>query len=127
MKLSTLFLLVLVVFSCSKQQEPGVQYKTICNPLDLSYRFHPKTKNDISRREAGDATIIRFKDEYWLFASKSGGYWYSADLLEWTFVETNEIPTERYAPCAIVLNDTVYFLASSRKRLNIKEILQFRI
>lgn len=116
MKLYTLFLLVFVVTSCSKQQEPGVQYKTICNPLDLSYRFHPKRNDEISRREAGDATIIRFKDEYWLFASKSGGYWYSADLLEWTFVETDEIPTERYAPCAIVLNDTVYFLASSRKK-----------
>jgi len=99
-----------------KRNRVVVEYKTICNPLDLSYRFCPKRNDDISRREAGDATIIRFKDEYWLFASKSGGYWYSADLLEWTFVETNEIPTEEYAPCAIVLNDTVYFLASSRKK-----------
>ena len=84
--------------------------KTICNPMDLGYRFQP---DEPSRREAADPTVILFRDTYFLFASKSGGYWYSDDLADWTFIETGEIPTEDYAPTAIAIDDTVYFLASS--------------
>jgi hypothetical protein len=84
--------------------------QTFCNPLNISYRF---AIDEPSRREAADPTVVKFKDNYFLFASKSGGYWYSADLANWTFIETDQIPTEEYAPTAIVLGDTVYFLASS--------------
>ncbi len=88
------------------------QYNTdfFCNPLDLSYRYQ---LDEPSRREAADPTVIWFKDRYYLFASKSGGYWHSFDLKKWNFVQTNEIPTEDYAPTAIAIGDTIYFLASS--------------
>ncbi len=87
--------------------------RTVCNPMDLSYRFMPEPP---SRREAADPTVILFKDRYYLFASKSGGYWWSDDLVKWTLVLTDEIPTEEYAPTAIVLDDEVYFLASSKTK-----------
>lgn len=90
--------------------------KTFCNPIDINYRFSVEYP---SRREAADPTVMWFRDRYFLFASKSGGYWHSKDLLSWTFVETNGIPTEEYAPTTIVLNDTVYFLASSNDQSTI--------
>ena len=31
-------------------------------------------------REAADPVVVSFKDKYYLFASKSSGYWYSEDL-----------------------------------------------
>jgi xylan 1,4-beta-xylosidase len=84
----------------------------ICNPLNLSYRFRPET-DELSRREAADPTVVYFKGSYYLFASKTGGYWWSDDLKDWCLVETNQIPTEAYAPTAIAIGDTMYFLASS--------------
>lgn len=84
--------------------------KIFCNPLNLNYRFQIK---EPSYREAADPTVVWFKDRYYLFASMSGGYWHSKDLAKWSFVETNQIPTEDYAPTAIVIQDTMYFMASS--------------
>ncbi len=73
--------------------------------MNLSYRFRPE-ENEVSRREAADPSVIKFKGKYLLFASKSGGYWQSDDLIDWEFIENNMIPTEEYAPTAIVLRDT---------------------
>ncbi|MBI9065365.1 MAG: family 43 glycosylhydrolase, partial [Marinilabiliaceae bacterium] len=100
----------IIATGCKIRCNKPIENKTICNPLNLSYRFMPEKP---SRREAADPSVIIFRDDYYLFASKSGGYWYSADLADWIFVETDEIPTEEYAPTAISLNDTIFFLASS--------------
>ena len=88
---------------------PGSKQSTICNPLNLSYRF---CLDDPSRREAADPVIVLFKGEYWLFASKSGGYWHSDDLIKWEFIACTDLPIEDYAPAAVVINDTLYFMAS---------------
>jgi xylan 1,4-beta-xylosidase len=82
---------------------------TICNPVNLSYRF---CLDEPSRREAADPTMVTFKNEYYLFASKSGGYFHSADLIHWDLITTNDLPLEDYAPTAVVMNDTMYFMAS---------------
>ncbi|UII18956.1 family 43 glycosylhydrolase [Fulvivirga ligni] len=96
---------------CKTQQDVNApDLKTYCNPVNLSYRFSLEAP---SRREAADPAIVLFKDTYYLFASKSGGYWYSDDLLDWQLVITDEIPVEDYAPTAIGIGDTLYFLASS--------------
>ncbi len=96
--------------------ENNSDLKTICNPVDISYRYQPDKP---SRREAADPTAILFRDVYYLFASKSGGYWCSDDLASWTFIGTNEIPTEEYAPTVVSIGDTLYFLASSTKKSTI--------
>jgi len=82
--------------------------QTFCNPLDLAYRFQ---LNAPSRREAADPTLVRFKGEYWLFASKSGGCWHSSDLAHWKFVEPTGLPLEDYAPTVDVLNGRMIFTA----------------
>jgi len=83
---------------------------SFCNPLDLSYRFQP---DQPSRREAADPTMVVFKKRYFLFASKSGGYWHSPDLASWTFVKPQGLPLEDYAPTAMAMNGKLYFTASN--------------
>jgi hypothetical protein len=82
--------------------------QTFCNPLDLPYRFQSDAP---SRREAADPTLIRFNGGYWLFASKSGGYWHSGDLIHWHFIEPTGLPLEDYAPTVAVVNGRMVFTA----------------
>jgi hypothetical protein len=89
---------------------------TICNPVNLSYRFCLDTP---SRREAADPTMLLYKGEYYLFASKSGGYFHSTDLINWNLITTNDLPLEDYAPTAVVIKDTIYFMASAAAPLKI--------
>ncbi|UZR96657.1 family 43 glycosylhydrolase [Chondrinema litorale] len=113
---------ILIIMACAiiacQQELPKktITLDTFCNPLDLSYRFGLEKP---SRREAADPTIMWFKDRYFLFASKSGGYWHSKDLLKWEFIQTDEIPTEEYAPTVVAIADTVFFLASSNEKSTI--------
>src|SRR5882724_4360237 len=87
---------------------PPERLQTFCNPLDLPYRFQ---LDPPSRREAADPTVVRFNDEYWLFASKSGGYWHSSDMLHWQFVAPTGLPLEDYAPTVAVLDGRMIFTA----------------
>ncbi len=113
----TVFIMIALLMACQDRSETEqIDFETICNPVNLSYRF---CLEEPSRREAADPSVIMFKDKYYLFASKSGGYWHSDDLINWVFIESNEIPVEEYAPTAIALNDTLYFLASSREKSTI--------
>ncbi len=111
MKHLTKTFLVLVLMTCmlgvnaqSKQSQT-----TICNPMNLSYRF---CLDAPSRREAADPTMVLFKGEYYLFASKSGGYFHSTDLINWDLIATKDITIEDYAPTAIEMNGELYFMAS---------------
>ena len=81
--------------------------QTFCNPLNISYRFTPDKP---SRRAAADPVIVLFKDNYYLFATASGGYWYSKDLLKWNFVTTKDLPFEKDAPAAAVINGSLYYM-----------------
>ena len=110
-------LAVAVMGICSAEAfaQPGQaaglsEQKTICNPVNLNYRF---CLDEPSRREAADPTMVKFKNEYYLFASRSGGYWHSGDLIQWDLITTEDLPLEDYAPTAVVMNDTVYFMASA--------------
>jgi len=89
---------------------------TICNPINLSYRF---CLDAPSRREAADPTMVLYKGEYYLFASKSGGYFHSTDLIHWDLITTQDLPLEDYAPTAVVMKDTLYFMASHGAPLTI--------
>ena len=108
----TFILYLLILVSCSK----GVQEeeKTFCNPINLNYRFQFSRSG--SYREAADPTMIRYKDKFILFVSHSGGYWYSDDMLNWTYLPIETLPIEDYAPDAIAINDTVFYIASAGNR-----------
>ena len=87
---------------------------TFCNPLNLDYRFQ---LNAPSRREAADPTLVRYKGEYWLFPSKSGGYWRSSDLASWKFVQPAGLPLENYAPTVEIIGGQMYFTAAGAKAI----------
>ncbi len=80
----------------------------------LSYRFRPESP---SRREAADPSVITYRGEYWLFPSKSGGYWHSKDLVHWKFIEASGYPVEDYAPTVLVMADNVYLTAGYTSQL----------
>lgn len=112
---STLFFFLI----CMGVSVPGFTQKkdlvnpnqtTVCNPVNLSYRF---SLDEPSRREAADPTMVLFNNEYYLFASKSGGYFHSTDLIHWDLITSEDLPLEDYAPTAVAKNDTLYFMASS--------------
>lgn len=99
-------LLCLTLAACSRNR------RIVANPMNLAYRFQPPD-NDPARREAADPVCEYFKGKYYLFASKSGGYWSSPDLAEWTYIPCASIGTiENYAPTILVIRDTLYFMAS---------------
>ncbi|MEJ2354690.1 MAG: hypothetical protein P8Y62_02120, partial [candidate division WOR-3 bacterium] len=90
---------------------PAESQQTFCNPLNLDYRF---MSDAVDAREAADPVIILFDDDYYLFASRSGGYWTSPDLHEWTLiVPTGLDDIDIYAPAVIVVGDTVYYTGSA--------------
>ncbi len=82
---------------------------TFCNPLNLNYRF---SDNLGSYREAADPMVVLFNGDYYLFASKSGGYWWSNDFQTWTFVTPTGIDIDKYAPTAWVYNNRLYYTSS---------------
>ncbi|MDR2547612.1 MAG: family 43 glycosylhydrolase [Lachnospiraceae bacterium] len=93
--------------------------KLICNPLNLEYRYQMREGKDldgntkiIAYREAADPTLIVFNGNYLMFASMSGGFWYSDDLYEWHFKLTPELPNYDYAPDVQVIDGAVVFCAS---------------
>jgi hypothetical protein len=88
------------------------QPQTYANPMDLGYRFDLHAP---SRREAADPTMVVFRGEYWLFASKSGGYWRSPDLWHWIHITPVGLPLEGYAPTVEAIGGRLYFTASSSR------------
>src|SRR5512136_2287596 len=107
----TLVLLLLVISCSSDKTGKEISY---CNPLNLNYRF--QFTEGTSYREAADPTMIMYKNKFILFVSHSGGYWYSDDLLSWEYLPVRSLPIEDYAPDAIAINDTVFYVASSGAR-----------
>src|SRR5689334_324286 len=82
---------------------------TFCNPLNLNYRF---SYDSPSYREAADPVMHLFKGKYYLYASKSGGYWFANDLVNWNYRPCKTLPVEEYAPTVETIHDTVFFIAS---------------
>lgn len=108
--------LILVIFNflfigvkISGKDKSNLQPKTFCNPLDLPYRF----QLDGSQREAADPVIVLYKGEYWLFASKNGGYWHTTDFIKWKFVEPTGLPIEQYAPAVVDFKGKLYYQAAN--------------
>ncbi|MCX6302870.1 MAG: family 43 glycosylhydrolase [Bacteroidia bacterium] len=103
--------LILIGFSAP------VKEKTFCNPMDLNYRFQASSR--FAFREAADPVITIYKGKYFLYASHSGGYWYSDNMQDWKFIPIESLPIEDYAPDVITINDTTYYMGSSMAKKNI--------
>ena len=102
------FCSLVVVTACLVTAAPPQRPRTFANPINIEYRFMTDLP---SRREAADPAIVLFGDEYYLFASKSGGYWRSTDMVEWTFVKPSGLPIEAYAPAVMAYDGALYYTA----------------
>jgi hypothetical protein len=108
------FLLLFIVFvsGCELKLKKSKEEKVFCNPINLSYRYQLESP---SRREAADPSIVRFKGGYYLFLSKMGGYYQSTDFLNWKLISSTNLPIEEYAPTALALEDTLFFMTKNQK------------
>jgi xylan 1,4-beta-xylosidase len=105
------FWMYLTLQSCvAFSQTKTAKLKTFCNPINLPYNFQ---RDGVARREAADPTVVLYQDRYWLFASKQQGYWYSDDMLQWTFVKPEGLPLEVYAPSVTLVNGKMCFFSGN--------------
>lgn len=95
--------------AASGRPDSDRRFRTFANPLDLPYRYQA---GKVAYREAADPAVVQFKGRYWLFASHSHGYWWSTDLLHWTFVEQHGAGVEKYAPTAVAIGDRLFMATS---------------
>lgn len=73
----------------SKESNPRKNFKTYCNPIDIDYSYmsHYRAKNNVSYRSGADPAIVNFKGKYYLFVTRSHGYWMSDDMSNWRFIK----------------------------------------
>jgi xylan 1,4-beta-xylosidase len=105
-KFAIIGLIILFVVATRVQRAKG---QTYCNPINLSY---PRSSTQNTGIDITDPTVVLFKDNYYLFASKAGGYWVSGDLISWKFVVATNLPLANQGPTAIVIGDWMYFFTS---------------
>jgi xylan 1,4-beta-xylosidase len=109
-----LLILSIILLSMALLAQPAENPQTFCNPLNLNYRF---MIDAIDAREAADPVIVLFQDDYYLFASRSGGYWTSTDLRDWTLIVPTGIEIEGYAPGIVAIGDTLFYVASGSSQI----------
>lgn len=86
---------------------------TYCNPLNLDYTYQvTQSDEDLSYRSGADPAVVSFRGEYYMFVTRSLGYWHSEDLTHWNFIT----PRRWYfqgsnAPAAYNHEDKVLYVA----------------
>ncbi len=87
----------------------SLQQRTYCNPLNLDYAYATRF-DSLSYRSGADPTVVTFRGEYFLFVTRSMGYWHSPDLFHWTFVRPERWYFEgENAPTAYNYRDSVLY------------------
>jgi hypothetical protein len=84
---------------------------TFCNPINVDYMIQ-QDHDKGWYREAADPVALFFKGNYYLFASKSGGYWMSPDFREWKLVTPPNLPLDRWAPAVFEYKGGLYFMTT---------------
>jgi len=100
MRKALLFIsLIILTLSCRKAPEkaektppgndaPKRTFKTYCNPIDIDYSYmsHYRARNNVSYRSGADPAVVNFNGKYYLFVTRSHGYWTSDDMSNWKFI-----------------------------------------
>ncbi|HUH33046.1 MAG TPA: family 43 glycosylhydrolase [Daejeonella sp.] len=107
-----LILALTLVLSFSTARAQSTQMSTYCNPINLDYTYMIyNSNNNISYRSGADPAVVKFRNEYYMFVTRSMGYWHSTDLLNWSFIT----PEKWYfqgsnAPAAHNYKDSVLYV-----------------
>lgn len=90
----------------------------VANPINLNYKFGLTEGDGKPWREAADPVIEMWGDDYYLFASKSSGYWRSHNLADWEYIAAPSIETiNEYAPTVCAIDGYLYYMASDVNRI----------
>lgn len=76
-----------------------------------------RNEGSADAREAADPVVEIYKDRYYLFPSKSKGYWSSEDMQHWDYIPCDALPIDLYAPTAMVYKDELYWMVSDINHL----------
>ncbi|WP_278966425.1 family 43 glycosylhydrolase [Phocaeicola coprocola] len=113
MKLNTLLLSI----SCAALTLPlfaqNTRMETFCNPLNVDYTYMIyNSDKDISYRSGADPAVVKFRGEYYMFVTRSHGYWHSTDLQNWNFIPApaNWYPQGCNAPAAHNYKDSLLYV-----------------
>ena len=70
------------------------------------------SSNNLSYRSGADPAVVEFRGEYYMFVTRSHGYWHSKDLLNWDFITPgkNWYPQGSNAPAAHNYKDSVLYV-----------------
>src|SRR5690606_3393639 len=87
--------------------------ETYCNPLDIDYTYMVyNSSRNLSYRSGADPAVIEFKGEYYMFVTRSFGYWHSKDLVNWKFIKPQQWFFEGCnAPTAFNYKDSLVYFA----------------
>jgi len=111
------FFLVAIFANAQKQ-------KTYCNPINIDYGYTPIPNfSEWGRHRAtADPVIVNFKGDYYLFSTNQWGYWWSADMLNWNFVNRSflkphhKVYDDLCAPAVFILGDTLLVYGSTQEK-----------
>jgi hypothetical protein len=63
------------------------QNSTYCNPLNIDYTYMIyNAAQGLSYRSGADPAVVKFRGEYYMFVTRSLGYWHSTDMTNWQFI-----------------------------------------
>lgn len=93
------------------------QYRTTtyCNPLNLDYTY-PFHNSHLGKsyRSGADPAVVEFRGEYYMFVTRSWGYWHSKDLLNWDFITPEKWYFEGCnAPAAHNYRDSILYVCGN--------------
>lgn len=93
------------------------QYRTTtyCNPLNLDYTY-PFHNSHLGKsyRSGADPAVVEFRGEYYMFVTRSWGYWHSKDLMNWDFITPEKWYFEGCnAPAAHNYRDSVLYVCGN--------------
>ena len=109
--LPVLGLMALLGVSTSSAQ--SMRADTYCNPLNVDYTYMIyNSANNLSYRSGADPAVVEFRGEYYMFVTRSHGYWHSTDLLNWEFITPgkNWYPQGSNAPAAHNYKDSLLYV-----------------
>jgi xylan 1,4-beta-xylosidase len=116
MKKSLIALSIFIVSMSHAQQ------KTYCNPINIDYGYTPIPNfSEWGRHRAtADPVIVNYKGDYYLFSTNQWGYWWSSDMLNWTFISkkflrpwNGGVYDELCAPAVGIVGDTMLVFGST--------------
>jgi len=105
------FVFVFLFLNHLKAQE--IIPQTYCNPLDIDYSYMVyNSSRNISYRSGADPAVIEYRGEYYMFVTRSFGYWHSTDLVHWDFIKPVQWFFEGCnAPTAFNYKDSLVYFA----------------